>query len=85
MWLQYTWQLTIWESCFNAEVYKLEMGVAIKGLGIHVFVAFAIVVIPTDKRLDGAHRLELVLMGQSTYEGYKRIVGRESRPNAGLN
>ena len=43
-----------------AEVYKLEMGVAIKGLGIHVFGAFAIVVIPTDKRLDGAHRLALV-------------------------
>ena len=58
-----------------AEVYKLEMGVAIKGLGIHVFVAFAIIVIPTDKRLDGAERLQLVLQGNSTYEGYERLLG----------
>ena len=32
-------------------------------------------VIPTDKRLDGAQRLELVLVGQSTYEGYERLIG----------
>ena len=51
------------------------MGVAIKGLGIHIFVAFAIVVIPTDKRLDGAERLQLVLHGKSTYEGYERLLG----------
>ena len=58
-----------------ADVYKLEMGVAIKGLGIQVFVAFAIVVIPTDKRLDGAERLLLVMQGKSTYEGYERLLG----------
>ena len=50
-----------------AEVYKLEMGVATKALGIHVFVAFAIVIIPTDKRLDGAERLELVIQGHALY------------------
>jgi integrase len=58
-----------------ADVYKLEMGVAIKALGIHVFVAFAIIVIPTDKRLDGAERLQLVAHGHSTYEAYERLLG----------
>ena len=58
-----------------ADVYKLEMGVAVKALGIHVFVAFAIVVIPTDKRLDGAQRLVMVAQGCSTYEGYERLLG----------
>ena len=52
-----------------ADVYKLEIGVAIKALGIHVFVAFAIVIIPTDKRLDGFQRLGLIIQGQSTYQG----------------
>ena len=58
-----------------ADVYKLEMGVAVKALGIYVFVAFAIVVIPTDKRLDGAQRLVMVAQGCSTYEGYERLLG----------
>ena len=32
-------------------------------------------VIPTDKRLDGAERLLLVMQSKSTYEGYERLLG----------